>query len=456
MNARLWFRFLCLLLLPVPALSAAAAGLVIHNVNVIPMDRERVLTEQTVVVRDGVIESVAPAGEGPPRVEGLSVIDGSGKYLMPGLAEMHAHLPGGADEVYRRDVLFLYLANGITLIRGMLGAPVHLEIREQLRRGELDGPRLITAGPSFNARSAPDPESGAALARGQKAAGYDFVKVASGSREAFDAMAEAAHEADIPFSGHVPAPVGLPRALEAGYASIDHLDAYLPTLVDPEKTAGVEGGFFGFRLAPFAEPERIREIARRTREAGVWNVPTETLMHAVLLWDLDTLRDERPEFRYMPREVVDRWFSNVRNRRQDRLYDREAAEAFAQVRLDLIMALHEEGAGLLLGSDAPQFFNVPGFSIHPEIALMEKAGLSRFEVLRTATVNPAVFFGEVDDFGQVAAGMRADLVMLNGNPLEDLGNLREPAGVVYGGRWLPRGEIDRRLEEMAERRSGGN
>ncbi len=442
--------------LAMAGLPCAQAGevLVLHNVNVVPMDEERVLTERTVTIRDGMIVDIRAADEADPP-DDAEVIDGSGKYLMPGLAEMHAHVPGGGQpEEYRHDVLFLYLANGVTLIRGMLGDPVHLEMREQLAGGELLGPRLIAADPAFSGRIAPTPERGAELARKQKEAGYDFIKVASGSREAFDAMVEAAREVGIEFSGHVPAAVGVPRALEARYASIDHLDAYMPTLVDPEETADIEGGFFGFRLAPYVEKERIREMARRTREAGVWNVPTETLMHAVLIWDLDTIRDERPEFRYMPPDIVDRWVETVRNRREDRLYDREAAEAFVQVRLDLIRALHEEGAGLLLGSDAPQFFNVPGFSIHPEMELMERAGLSRFEVLKMGTVNPAVFFQEEDRFGRVAEGMRADLILLEANPLEDLAHVRQVAGVIRSGKWLPREEIDRRLEAIAERHAG--
>ena len=439
-----------LLALVFSAYGQSGGSLVIRNVNVAPMDEERVIPDRTVVIEGGTIVSIV-AGDAEIPTDDALVIDGSGKYLMPGLAEMHAHVPGGQNEQYRNDVLFLYLANGITLIRGMAGAPVHLEVREQLARGEVLGPRLITAGPAFSGGSAPTPERGAALAREQKEAGYDFIKVASGSREAFDAMVEAAREVGITFSGHVPGAVGIPRALEAGYASIDHLDAYMPTLVDPDETAGVQGGFFGFRLAPYVEEERIREIARRTREAGVWNVPTETLMHAVLIWDLDTIREERPEFRYMPPQIVDGWIDTVRGRRANPLYDREAAEAFVQARLDLIRALHEEGAGLLLGSDAPQFFNVPGFSIHPEMELMAQAGLSPFEVLRTGTVNPAIFFEEEDSSGKVAEGMRADLILLDANPLDDLAHVREVAGVVHNGNWLPRDEIDRRLEAIAER-----
>lgn len=437
-------------------LSLTAPGappLVLQHVSVIPMDRERVLPDRTVVIEGGRITAIRPSQRAETPA-GAQVIDGSGKYLMPGLAEMHAHVPGtGQEEGYRQDVLFLYLANGVTLIRGMLGDPLHLELREKLASGELPGPRLITSGPSLNGRSTPSPERGVEWVRRQAAEGYDFLKLAPGlSRATFDAIAQTAHAVGIPFSGHVSEEVGVSRALEAGYASIDHLDGYMPTLVDSARHGQKPGGFFGYLLAPHAQDARIRDIARRTREAGVWNVPTETIMHNFLTVDLEGIRRDRPEFRTMPRAVVDGWINAVRRGRTDPTYNRQAAEAFLQLRLKLIKALHDAGAGLLLGSDAPQWFNVPGFSLHREMALMAKAGLSPFEVLKTGTVNPARFFGQENEFGQVAEGMRADLVLLEANPLEDLQHASRIAGVIRDGRWLPRTEIEARLAEMVDRR----
>ncbi len=424
---------------------------IVRNVTVVPMDEDRVLPGRTVVIRDGRIANVTE--EEVEISAGAREIDGEGKFLMPGLAEMHAHVPGGGEEAaYREDVLFLYLANGVTLIRGMLGDPIHLELREKLEKGELDGPRLITSGPSFNGRSAPDPERAKKLVEEQKEAGYDFIKVAGGSRAAFDAMAEAAREADFPFSGHVPGEVGVLRALEAGYASIDHLDGYMLQLVSPERLEAVKDpGFFGYLLAPHVEEERIQEMARKTKEAGVWNVPTEALMESVLTVELEGIREARPEFRYLPKRVVDGWVQAVERRRAAENYDPEAAKAFMRVRLELIRALHEAGAGLLLGSDAPQFFSVPGFSLHRELEILADSGLSPFEILRTGTVAPAVFFEEEEDHGKVERGMRADLILLEANPLEDVRNAKKIAGVFRDGRWFSKEEIDRRLEEIAGR-----
>jgi imidazolonepropionase-like amidohydrolase len=414
-----------------------------------------VIPDQTVTIENGRIVSIR-SGAGGPVPRNARVVDGSGKYLMPGLAEMHAHVPGsGQPEAYRNDVLFLYVSRGVTLIRGMQGDPIHLELREKLSRGELLGPRLITAGPSFSGGRLQTPEQGVAQVQEQVAAGYDFLKIAGNlSPETFDAVAEAAKAAGIPFAGHVGPRVDLERALNAGYASIDHFDMYMEALVDPEIVASRQGGLFGYALAPYANEERIPEIARRTREAGVWVVPTETIMHSALVVDIDNPRGDFPEFRYMPGEVVGNWINSVRNRRANPNHSQEAAEACIRIRLQLIKALHDAGAGLLLGSDAPQWFNVPGFSLHREMEVMAQAGLTPYEVLRTGTVHPAIYFGEEATSGQVAEGMRADLILLDANPLEDLANAGRIAGVIRDGRWLAREEIERRLAEIARRRGG--
>lgn len=430
---------------------ANAQPLALEGVTVIPMDEERVLENQTVVISHGHIQGITAAddAEVPSDAE---VVDASGKFLMPGLAEMHAHVPGGDDAQYREDVLFLYLANGVTLARGMAGDPVHLDTRAKLARGEILGPRLITAGPGFGGGDVESPEQGVQRVRQQDEAGYDFLKIFWGlTREEFDAIAQAAHDSGIRFAGHVPADVGVPRALEARYATIDHFDAYVPSLVNPDIAESQDHGFFGYLLAPRVEQGRIEDMARRTRDAGVWNVPTETIMYSALVVDLGAVRDERPEFQYMPKEVVDGWLEFVRNFRGSDDYDQDAGDAFLEVRLKLIRALHEAGAGLLLGSDAPQWFNVPGFSVHREMQVYVDAGLTPYEVLVTGTVNPARFFNEEEVFGKVEEGYKADLVLLDANPLEDIANAKKIAGVVRNGHWISREQIDNRLAEIAAR-----
>jgi hypothetical protein len=204
---------------------AQAPATAFVGVSVIPMDKETVLASYTVVVRDGRIAAFGPDGM-TTIPEGAVRVDGKGKFLMPALAEMHAHIPGGqAPDAAVERTLFLYAANGIGTIRGMLGDPRHLVYRERAAKGEILSPRIYTAGPSFNGKTAATKEMAVEAVIAQKKAGYDLLKIHPGvPRDAFDALAARADELKIPFAGHVPADVGLQRALDAKYRSIDHLD----------------------------------------------------------------------------------------------------------------------------------------------------------------------------------------------------------------------------------------
>ncbi|MGH8496441.1 MAG: amidohydrolase family protein [Gammaproteobacteria bacterium] len=419
------------------------------GVNVIPMDEERVLKDRTVVVSGGRVERIGASDEVDVG-EDTQTIRGDGRYLMPGLAEMHAHVPGGDDRGYLERVLFLYVANGITTARGMLGEPSHLELRAEIARGDVIGPRLFTSGPSFNGQSVTSPEQAAEMARAQKQAGYDFLKIHPGLTPAeFDALAETAHALDIPFAGHVSAQIDLEHALAAGQATIDHLDSYMQALLADSAPADANAGFFGFGLVDAVAEGCIVVAARETAAAGVWNVPTETMIeNHVLPVDAEEMR-RRPELRYMPPETVERWAAAKREFVEDPGYDPAQARRFVELRRHLILALHEAGAGLLLGSDAPQVFNVPGFSAHRELGLLVAAGLTPFEALRAGTAAPARFFGEADTFGTIAEGREADLVLLEANPLDDIANSSRIAGVMLKGRWLSREEIDAKLETLS-------
>jgi imidazolonepropionase-like amidohydrolase len=417
------------------------------GVDVLPMDTERVLENQTVLVSEGRIREMGPRDTLDPG-QGTRVIDGEGLYLMPGLAEMHAHVPGAdADPDYRRRVLFLFVANGITTMRGMLGEPAHLELRSAIAAGRIVGPRLYTSGPSFNGNSVTSPAQAVDMARAQKSAGYDFFKIHPGlTRAEFDALAAEASALDMPFAGHVSEQVGLERVLAAGQASIDHLDSYMQALAPA--SANVDGGFFGFALMRAAVPGRIPGLARDTARARVWNVPTQTLIeNFVLPEDPEELR-RRAEIRYMPPAVVEQWASAKRQLVGGSDYDPEAAVRFVELRRRLIRALHEAGAGLLLGSDAPQVFNVPGFSAHRELGLLVASGLTPYEALRAGTAAPARFFGATQTFGTVTRGLDADLVLLEANPLENIDHVSRIAGVMLRGRWLSRVELDEGLRQL--------
>jgi imidazolonepropionase-like amidohydrolase len=419
------------------------------GVHVIPMDRERVLEDRTVVVRDGRVEAIGPASE--VEVPDAARVVAEGGYLMPGLGEMHAHIPSGDDRTWMEQVLFLYLANGITTARGMLGQPAHLELREDVASGDVPGPRIYTSGPSINGNSIPSPDSARRAVRYQHEAGYDFLKIHPGlTREEYDAVVGEATRVGIRWAGHVSFDVGLHHALETGQATIDHLDRYVEAMIpEGEEISADEVGFFGYGVAGRVDRSRMPDVARATAEAGVWNVPTQSLIEGLLSPESPQDMAQAPEMRYMPDEIVEGWMESKAGFDQNPQNTPERAEAFIQLRRDLILALHEADAPLLLGSDAPQVFQVPGFSAHEELRLMVASGLSPYEALVTGTRNVAEFFGDASEYGTVEEGKVADLVLLEANPLEDITATREIRGVMVQGRWLSSDEIQRRLEAMA-------
>ncbi|MBI4541364.1 MAG: amidohydrolase family protein [Gemmatimonadetes bacterium] len=433
----------------------AARPLAFTNVNVVPMDRERILENQTVVVQGDRIGAVGGAASIPVPADARR-IDGRGKYLMPGLAEMHAHIPPPqAEEAYGagyvENVLFLYVASGITTVRGMLGHPAHLELRRRVVAGEIIGPTIYTAGPSFSGSSVPTVEVARRMVTEQKAAGYDFLKIHPGlSREVFDTMVAVASRVGIHFAGHVPAAVGLRRALEARYASIDHLDGYLEMLVADGASPNLSrAGFFGSNLVRYVDEEKIAGLASATRDAGVWLIPTQVLIENFATPEDPESLARRPEMRYVPAAMLRDWVRRKAEFMGDPGYSPETGRRFIEIRAKLIKALHDARVPLALGSDAPQVFNVPGFSALRELRAMVAAGLTPYQALAMGTRNVAVYFNALDRAGTVEAGKVADLLLVDGNPIADVGNVERRAGVMLRGRWLPDAEIRSRLEAMA-------
>jgi imidazolonepropionase-like amidohydrolase len=428
------------------------------NVTVVPMDRERVLPRHTVLVRDGQIEGMGPSVSVRPPAA-ATVIDGTGRYLMPGLAEMHAHVPGPqASRAVLEQIMFLYVANGATTIRGMLGAPTQLALRAEIERGELLGPTFIVGAPSLNGNSAPDPATAARLVREHRAAGYDFLKLHPGlSRPVYDAIVATARESGITWAGHVSADVGIDHTLATGQSTIDHLDGYvIGAAAEAVRSAQAAGQATGLDVLRATDPGRVRALADATREAGVWNVPT------MYLWENFSSATPAetlvlgPEMRYATPQMRSGWVQQKRNMLRQQaeagMTDEERRLAVER-RRQVLAALVDAGAPILMGSDAPQMFNVPGFSLHHEMRVMAEAGMTPYRILESGTRNVARYaardLGLDGRFGTVAVGQRADLILLNANPLEDVAHVADRAGVMVRGRWLPESEIQRRLEAIA-------
>jgi len=281
------------LLLQPPALEAQGVdappgSYAFVGVDVLPMtedgmEGDGVRRNQTVVVQGDRITEVGPAGE----VEipaNATRIDGEGRFLMPGLAEMHAHVPpvqtGRPDQEALEDILFLYVANGITTIRGMLGSPYQIDLRDELLSQETLGPAFYAAAPSINGNSAPTPEAAEAMLRDAAERGYDLMKIHPGvSRETWDHMVEVAEEVGLTFGGHVPAEVGIEHAIETGISTVDHMDGYLEAALDDATRAAAERGdnVTIDDMVRHLDEGRMRALARQTRDAGVYVVPTQYL-----------------------------------------------------------------------------------------------------------------------------------------------------------------------------------
>jgi len=427
--------------------------IVFKSVNVVPMDTERVLENQDVVVRDGKIESISPSGSAKIDLRAL-VVEAKGKFLMPGLSEMHAHIPPNDNITAQKEVLTLFAVNGVTTIRGMLGHPTHIELREQVKRGEVLGPKIFTSGPSFNGLSVKTPEGGDKMVRDQKAMGYDFLKLHPGlTLTNFNAIVKAANEVGITYGGHVSSGVGVWRAVDVNYSTIDHLDGFIEGMVPGiEAMTDQEIGFFGLFVGKKADMSQLPRLIEALREHRVWVVPTQALAERWIAADKspDQLR-AAPEMKYMDPKTLDSWTENKKRQMAVPGYNAADVADYIAIRRRIIKACSQGGVGLLLGSDAPQVFNVSGFSIHHELRYLVDSGLTPYEALKTGTVNVAAFYNASATSGTVTAGKVADLVLVNANPLQSISATTSIDGVMVGGKWLSRGYLDSELKRLEKR-----
>lgn len=406
------------LLLPMPSVVPPPVT-IFTNVTVISMTTPVPSPMRTVVIRDGRIAQIDAAGR--VRIPaGSHVIDGRGRYLMPGLVDAHVHL-------HRETDMLLYLANGVTTIRNMKGEPKHLVWRERLRDGRMFGPNLLTAGPFIEGVfSAADAE---AIAREQAESGYDFLKVHGDmSLTAYRRLIAVAHSLDIPVVGHLPRNLPFDSVLAMPQSSIDHAEEYIYT-------------FFANRVGDTA---RLREAADRTRAAGVAVTPT-LVAYEQIGRQLDSLGVllRQPEARFLPSIERLRW--QAENNYYSRNIPATAARGFRasfRYQMALTAALQRAGVRLMLGTDAggPETV-IPGISAIRELELLVLSGLTPYQALRTATSNPAAVWHQESEFGTLVVGARADLLLLDANPLDDVRNVRRRSGVMIRGNWLPESEL---------------
>ena len=406
------------------------------------------------VVLDGE-RIVAVAKDGAADVpQGARLVDGRGKFLIPGLWDMHVHWN---DERY----LALFIANGVTGVRVMWGDARHFGQRKQIAAGTLIGPRLALAG---NIIDGPKPfwpgsvaaateADGRGAVRRTHEEGFDYVKVYSLlPREVFFAVAHEARKRGIPFVGHVPDTVRVAEASVAGMKSIEHLTGLLLAVSSVEgelrrelAAAPKPAPGTGRRVLETYDARKAASLYATLKANDTWQVPTFTVLHSGA-YAQELARSNDPRMRYMPAWVRTLWASGMARELTPQQVENQ--RRFFDRRLQLVGEMHRAGVGILAGSDVLNPYCFPGFSLHDELEWLVKAGLHPMAALQAATRNPALFLGREKDLGTIEAGKLADLVLLEADPTLDIRNTRRIAAVVAAGKLYPRAELDRMLAEI--------
>jgi imidazolonepropionase-like amidohydrolase len=414
------------------------------------MDAPGELPDSTVLVKGDRIVAVGPSSSTLPAGR-TRIIDGAGKFLMPGLADMHAHL----SDVPSMAVL---VAKGVTTVRNMWGSRQELAWRTAISRGDLLGPTLHTAGPIVDgvppiwdgSTAVKDAEEARRAVSSQHESGYEFVKVyAKLSRDAYDAIVAEAARVGMPVAGHIPIAVGLEHALDSHQRSIEHLDGYFAAAQrDDSPVKGALDLPSRRRMVDYVDDAKLAHIIDRTRDAGSWNCPTLVVYKSWVSAEDAKALLARPEMRFVSPLSLASWDPTKDFRTKDMTSEDFARLRRADVlRAAIVKRLHDAGARLLLGTDFPNPFVVPGFAVHEELGNLVSAGLTPYEALRAGTKDAAEYLG--DDFGEVVQGRRADLLLVDGDPLSDVLNAAKLRGVMVRGVWHAEPELRDMLERAA-------
>ena len=439
--------------------TALARGtLAIRNVTVISMASPAPMAGATVLVRDGRIATVGTTVAVPA---GTTIIDGTGKYLIPGLSDMHTHLLSDGGEVHDSAgpaEIGVMLANGITTARLMIGTPEQLVLRRAVTQGSVVGPQLWVASPQFTGRASENShvvtmaeEARIAVQRAADA-GYDFVKITLFiTKPVYDAIIDEARKRSIRVVGHVEPVVGL-RAATSANQQIEHLDSFFEeALADsaPMRESVTQGGVFANRnwvSLDHVDNRKLDSIAGAVARSGAFVGPTQNVFNtAFAIGESRAQLEARPDWRFWPPKMR-QGYLNAHTRYWHSARAPERTEArrrrYVEVRNRAVKAIQDSGGKLIAGSDTPEWFHMYGWGLHRELQALVKAGLTPMQALAAATVNPAEFFGASREWGTIEPGKRADFVLLTANPLDDIVNTMKIDGVAIGGRWLARTALD--------------
>ncbi|HEX8198182.1 MAG TPA: amidohydrolase family protein [Pyrinomonadaceae bacterium] len=434
------------------------------GVNVIPLDKERVLQNQTVIVKNGLIAEIGDAKKIKVPKD-AQIVDAKGKYLIPGLVDMHTHLLSDGDDYpdsIAEDELRVMVANGVTTIRFMIGTPEQLIMRAKSAKGEMIAPTIYSASPHLTGKEQGNnfvvntTEEAREAVRKSKAAGYDFIKITTFIKpEVYEAAVDEAAKQNIRVVGHADARfVTLARALKARQ-QIEHLDGYLEAVIAdnaPNKNSVSDLYIYdpkNWESLDYVDEKKIAEIAKQTVASNPYVNPTQHFMKNTfgLPRSEESIRAQ-PDFKFYPAKVQE-GFINFHKKHRLFQIPAEKRARWVEVRNKIIKAIYDAGGKIMTGSDTPEFLWLYGFTMHRELKALADAGLSNYAALEAATKNPSMFFGTLEKVGTIEKGKRADLILLNANPLENISNTENRAGVMLRGKYFTQTEMNKWLDEIA-------
>ena len=435
---------------------------IIHDVTVIDGTGAPAQAHRTVIVRDGSIEEIgSSAGTMGAKLAGTHV-DGSGKFLIPGLWDMHVHMLFGDWFPQGKEVtLPLFIANGITGVRDMGGELEALQQwRKEIAAGTLIGPRMVISGPMLDGPqprfpssiAIKTPEDGRRAVDDLKRRGADFIKLQSLiPRDAVFAIADEARKQGISFVGHVPDSMRASEASDAGQKSFEHLIGIFEGS-SPLEDQFIKGAKTESQFLSTYDPKRAAALFALLAKNHTWQCPT-------LVWERGGNLIDQTDFasdtraRYVPASWKDVTWKRFTDQimHDFNIDDSATRKRFVEKELEVVNAMHRAGVSFLAGTDTPPgVYIFPGFSLHEELQRFVAAGFTPMEALQAATLNPAKFLGMENQLGTVEKGKLADLVLLDANPLDDIRNTQKIAGVIANGRYFSRADLDKMLAGVQE------
>lgn len=454
----------CFLLVPASIIAQSAfpsKPLVLTHVSIVNVRNGNIARDMSVVIENSHIQEITKSG-GQKWPRDSQVVDGEGRFLIPGLWDMHVHtafgdwLPGGPEVS-----LPLFIANGVTGVRDMGGDLVQLkQWRSLIESGELIGPRMVVSGPMIDGApprfpaSVPvgTPEQARRAVIDLKSQGADFIKVQSLiPHDAYLAVADESRKQNITFVGHVPDAVRALEAIAAGQKSVEHFTGIFEGCSSQEQQM-LTGPKGPRRVLESYDERKATALISALAKAHVWQVPTLIWEQGQWLID-DVDLSKSPGAKYAPagwRQKTWKMFAEAILKELDTdpvTYRRQ----FVEKERAMTRRMYAAGVPFMAGTDtAAGVYVMPGFSLHQELELFVKSGLTPLQALQTATFNPAIFLGRSQDLGTVEKGKFADLVLLTANPLQDIRNTQNIEAVVANGRYFGRKDLDQILEDVLE------